>query len=143
MNYALKYGLRPADRIIEPIFQTGLTKHHAIYLGQDRQGREWIAENYKFGGVRLVNAQDYFKKGKLIKRKKFTGTNSQRIAAVKRALSQLGKPYDLIDFNCEHYAEYVQSGVARSSQVENVADLVKTVAAAAAFIGFIHILSND
>lgn len=143
MNYALKYGLQPADRIIEPIFSTGLSKHHAIYLGVDNLGTEWIAENYKFKGVRLVKATMYFQKGKLIKVKKFHGSYQQRISAVKRALSLLGKSYDLIDFNCEHYAEYVQNGKAKSEQVQQVVDALKFAAAAALIVGLVNIFVNE
>ena len=59
--YAQQHGLLPADRIKEPIFQTGITKHHSIYLGMDESGNEWISENHKFHGVRLVKASDFFK----------------------------------------------------------------------------------
>lgn len=143
MNYAVKYGLRPADRIIEPIFATGFSKHHAIYLGMDHQGTEWIAENYKFRGVRLVKAIDYFQKGKLIKVRKFHGSYRDRIQAVKRALSLLGKPYDLIDFNCEHYAEYVQNGKPQSEQVNRVMGALKVAAAAILIIGLINTIVNE
>src|SRR5690606_17921663 len=106
--YASKYGLQPADRIKEPIFQTGLSKHHAIYLGMDQYGQEWISENHWQHGVRLVKADAYFKEGNSYTVVTFEGTYTERIAAVKRALAVLGKPYDLIQYNCEHYASYVQ-----------------------------------
>jgi hypothetical protein len=38
---------------------------------------------------------------------------------VKRALDMVGQPYSLINFNCEHFSEFVQHGKARSRQVEN------------------------
>lgn len=121
MNYASKYGLRPADRIVESITLLGLSKHHCIYLGTDHQGTEWIAENYKFKGVRLVKATDYFKSILRIERiQRFHGTPKERKEAVKRALDSVGQPYSLIDFNCEHFAEYVQYGRRKSRQVENV-----------------------
>ena len=117
MTYAEKYGLRPADRIIETIFATGISKHHVIYLGMDHQGIEWIAENYKFQGVRKIKAREYFK-NKRYTIQRFNGNYQQRIEAVQRALSKMGEPYDLIDFNCEHYAEYVQNERSTSHQVE-------------------------
>jgi hypothetical protein len=117
--YARRYGLQPADRIKESIFQTGLTKHHSIYLGIDQYGQEWIAENHKLLGVRLLKANDYFKPKDTYSVVPFEGSYSQRIAAVKRALVVLGNPYDLILYNCEHYASYVQTGKAESKQVNN------------------------
>jgi hypothetical protein len=118
-SYAVRYGLEPADRIIEPIFQTGISKHHSIYLGMDEFGTEWIAENQKFAGVRLVKASDFFQMHKQYNVQKFPGNYPARIAAVKRALSALGQPYDLILYNCEHYASFVQHGKSESRQVQN------------------------
>ncbi|MDX1954704.1 MAG: lecithin retinol acyltransferase family protein [Chitinophagaceae bacterium] len=123
MNYAQLYGLQPADRLTEPIFQTGLSQHHVIYLGADAQGVEWISENYKFKGVRLVRASAYFRPGKKFRVHKFSGNDQQREAAVRRALSLVGAPYNLIDFNCEHYAEFVQTGKSGSKQVDWVKNL--------------------
>lgn len=117
--YGHIYGLQPADRIVEPIFQTGLSKHHVIYLGIDEHGIEWISENQKFVGVRLVKASEYFKENKQYKIQKFTDNYSERVSAVNRALAILGKPYDLVLNNCEHYASYVQTGKAESQQTKN------------------------
>lgn len=143
MNYSSKYGLQPADRIIEPIFQTGISKHHAIYLGRDQNGVEWVSENYKFKGVRCVRAVDYFKNDQGFHITKFQGAWGERVSAVKRALSLLGKPYDLIDFNCEHYAEYVQNGIAKSNQVDTVVEVVKTAVVVVLGIGIINYLVNE
>lgn len=119
MMYAKKYSLLPGDDIKEDIFQTGLTKHHGVYLGVDNAGTEWVAENHKFVGVRLVRAQDYFRPSKKYLVVPFKGGHTAREAAVKRALAKLGAPYNLINFNCEHYASYVQTGRAESKQVGN------------------------
>ena len=124
MTYSKQYGLQPADRIKTSIFLTGLSKHHSIYLGMDQTGTEWIAENHYTSGVRLVNAADFFGRNKDVSVFSFAGTNYQRQVAVKRALSKLGQPYDLISFNCEHYAEYVQRGAPYSEQVAVVRGLI-------------------
>lgn len=125
--YAMKYGLQPADRIKEPIFQTGFSKHHSIYLGIDESGQEWVVENHKLHGVRLVRSDVFFKEGQNYRIERFTGSYSDRVAAVKRALGILGKPYDLILFNCEHYATYVQKGKAESKQIGNALLLAATI----------------
>lgn len=118
-TYARKYGLQPADCVKESIFQTGLSKHHAVYLGMDENGIEWISENQKFAGVRMVKASTFFDDNKSYTIIPFNGNYDARKQAVQRALQELGKPYDLIKYNCEHYSSYVQSGVAESSQVRN------------------------
>lgn len=118
MKYAYHYQLQAGDRIIEPLFKTGLTKHHAIYLGNDANGIEWIAENHKLHGVRIVDASIYFQKIKKISRiEKFNGTDEQRRTIVKKALSLAGKPYNLINYNCEHFANEVITGRSESKQV--------------------------
>ena len=141
--YAQQHGLLPADRIKEPIFQTGITKHHSIYLGMDESGNEWISENHKFHGVRLVKASDFFKSARSYAVEPFTGSYPERMEAVRRALTLLKKPYDLFSYNCEHYASYVQTGNAISYQVENVMGALKFLSAAAFFIGVITLITND
>lgn len=127
-SYASRYNLQPGDRLIEPIFQTGIAKHHSIYLGADEQGLEWIAENHKFHGVRLVKANEFFRGGQTYEIKRFNGSRFDRLRSVSRALSVVGKPYELINYNCEHFASYVQTGNAASSQVENAFLLLITAA---------------
>lgn len=143
MYYSQLYGLKPADRIIEPIFQTGISKHHSIYLGVDRLGNEWVAENYKFKGVRLINANEFFRLGKSYSFQQFVGTDSERKEAVQRALKILGKPYDLINYNCEHYASYVQTGKSKSRQVENVKDFIGGVALVVCLFIGVAALTNE
>ena len=114
-----KYDLKPGDRIIEPLFQTGLTKHHVVFLGIDQNGVEWMAENQKFKGVRIITAQAYFAETRKIDRiERFGGTNAERKQVVQRALRLAGKPYDLINYNCEHFANEVLTGRVESKQVE-------------------------
>ncbi len=120
MYYATKYKLLPGDRVTEAIFLTGLSKHHAIYLGMDLSGTEWIAENHHIDGVRLATAGNYFHPAKNYTVIAFRGKDSEREAAVKRALDQVGARYDLVNYNCEHYASYMQTGKAQSNQVKNV-----------------------
>ena len=117
MSYAQRHDLKPGDELISPIFLTGLTKHHAVYLGTGEYGVEWISENDAEKGVRLVTAQDYFSRIRSFRINAFKGTEQQRDAAVLRAYGELGKPYDLVRHNCEHYASFVQTGIATSKQL--------------------------
>ena len=143
MKYEQFYGLRPADRIIQPIFQTGLSKHHSIFLGTDHSGQEWIAENYKFGGVKLTRASDFFSEHVGFTVQRFSGTGLQRKAAIRRALGKVGAPYDLINFNCEHFAQYVQTGRSSSSQVEWVKNLFAFVLFVLCLGGLIYTIANS
>lgn len=47
----------------------------------------------------------------------FKGSEYERELAVNRAFSKIGQEYNLLKFNCEHYANYVQKGTERSIQV--------------------------
>ncbi len=49
--------------------------------------------------------------------RRFNGSYFQRNEAIKRAYSKLGQRYSLINFNCEHVANWVQFGKIESSQV--------------------------
>lgn len=121
MRYARKYGLQPGDAIVEPIFQTGITKHFSLYLGVDAAGTEWIAENYKWEAVRIVPAEQYFHLGRKVERiEKFNGDSVARRKTIQRALALVGKPYDLVSYNCEHYVNEVLTGKSESKQVDNI-----------------------
>jgi len=119
MNYQ-GYTLRPADRLIAPIFATGITQHHAIYVGQDAEGMQWLSENDHTAGVRLIRADHFLARYKTFRVLPFIGTTEQRDEAVRRAYRDLGKPYDLLRYNCEHHSSFVQTGRAISRQVQVV-----------------------
>ncbi|NNV53866.1 lecithin retinol acyltransferase family protein [Limnovirga soli] len=119
MTYSNLYGLQSGDRIIEPLFSTGILKHHAVYLGSTPEGVELIAENTKINGVHIIKASDYFLKVKKIDRiEKFKGTYTERKVIVQRALKLAGKPYSLLNYNCESFANDIIIGKAISKQAD-------------------------
>lgn len=118
MSYVNFYNLKPGDKIVVPKSSLKLVQHHVIYLGQDHFSQDLIAENAVGRHVRLVTAKEFFKENPEVTRiDRFQGSNYERKLAIERALKLLGKPYSLIDFNCEHFANYVQSGTFKSDQV--------------------------
>lgn len=119
MYYANKMGLAPGDQIVEFITPLGITKHFAMYAGWDENGVEWIIENQKFAGVRLVEARQHFQSVLKIDRiEKLQGSNAQRKQVVQNALAKLGKEYNLLNYNCEHFITESTTGMAQSSQVK-------------------------
>jgi hypothetical protein len=117
MNYSQRYHLQPGDKIVKGMYATGTIKHFAIFL-RDINGGEWIAENHKEIGVQLVPADYFFSTMPAVFYiEQFAGSEQQRKEMVKRALSLQGTPYSLFSFNCEHYANYVQYGIAESHQI--------------------------
>ena len=119
-NFIEAYNLQPGDRIITPLFQTGLSKHHVIYMGDNHLGMPLFAENRIFKGVQIVDANELLTTVKSIDRIiKFEGNIYQRNNALEKAYNLVGKEYNLITYNCEHFANEIQTGVASSSQVNN------------------------
>ena len=111
--------LSPGDRVIIPKSQFRLVQHHAIYDGNGH-----FYEN-KFGvGVVRTPVSTFFRGViEISKIQRFHGTYSQMNEALTRAQRLLGRQYDLASFNCEHYADFVQFGRARSRQVETAAGI--------------------
>lgn len=122
MENLQRHFLSPGDQLVEAVFATGLTKHFAVYLGRLSDGQEWIAENHHLtAGVRLMSVRDYVAVGRsLVRIDRFSGTENQRQQVVLRALQLAGKPYNLVQYNCEHFATEVTTGLAESKQVRNI-----------------------
>lgn len=117
-NFIQANQLTPADRLVVPKSVFGLVQHHAIYLGKDHLGRDVIAENIVGKYVCTTTAEEFFAKNPGVTRiERFSGNGLERKNAVERALKLMGKPYDFIDFNCEHFANEVQTSISFSPQV--------------------------
>lgn len=112
--------LQPADRLVIPKSGLNMVQRHAIYLGKDNIGNRMYIENAIGRGVQVVNESYLFRGGYTLTRvERFTGNQHQRNAAVQFAMQLQGKQYDLLNFNCEHYANTVQHRKTYSKQVEN------------------------
>lgn len=119
-RYIQKYKLKPDDEIVVPKSVFNFVQHHAIYLGLDRNGNHWIVENKIGGGVQLISADDFFASVSTVNKIiPFSGTNDQRKLFVYKALNSLGKPYNLIQYNCEHFITELKTGKAKSQQLAN------------------------
>lgn len=113
-------NLQPADRIVVPKSDLRWVQHHAIYLGKDANNTAWFAENNIGKGVQVIPANQFFLDVIEITRiEPFNGTLAQRKEAVRSALALKGKHYDLLHFNCEHYANLIQHKKQISDQAKN------------------------
>ena len=93
------------------------SRHYMVYVGKIN-GIECIAENQQGVGVQylpLLNAQN---QGKIIASEKFTGTEYERLLVRSKIDELIGTNYDLVNFNCEHFARKVTTGKTHSKQVE-------------------------
>jgi hypothetical protein len=125
-----QFNLEPGDRIIIPESLLGLVKHHALYLGYNEYGEHLICKNVIGVGVILTRVDDFFQDAKSVTRiEKFHSNNFERIQIVQKALTKLGKPYNLINYNCESFCNDVQHNLIKSAQ-----------ASVGLFIGFVGIM---
>ncbi len=107
--------------------------HHGIYVGI-HNGVPLVAECQVSTGVRYVRLAEFLKNnvGHLVEVKSFAGTALAQQQIIPRINALLGTQYDLIKFNCEHFAEYIQTGKAQSKQVNFVFGCLAVAAAAVA-----------
>lgn len=132
--YNLK-NIQPGDRLVLPKSSLGFVQHHAIYIGNDAYGNRQYIENYIGKGVQMVNESYLFRDGYYLTRiEPFIGNDFQRRLAVNRAIALIGTQYDLVNFNCEHYANAVQYNDPFSNQVGN--GILATILLAVIGIGF-------
>jgi len=69
-------------------------------------------------GVKLTSVTDFFKNTTKITRiERFVGTIHGRKAIIQNALSKLGQPYNLLNYNCEHFVNDVLKKKPVSRQV--------------------------
>lgn len=108
--------LYPADVIVAKK-RSGLGRilnHYIVYVGN-----ETFIGNLQNGVKVLSNPEltelliDY----EPVKINPFIGSNTQRVHAINRAYNRLGQKYSLLNFNCEHFANWVQKGKENSLQV--------------------------
>lgn len=132
-----KYDLQIGDRLIRDKFI--FSKHHVIYAGINN-GVPIVAENQMNKGVIYSSLDSALLENpnNLVRVEKFTGTDFQRRQVIPRINELLGTKYDLINFNCEHFAELIQHGNRRSKQVENAFGFLGILA----IVGLV-ISSND
>lgn len=120
-NYVLAHRLQPADVIVVEKNGWRILDHYVVYLGE-QHGQLYFAVNLINRGVVVVSEYEltsYAERFTPLKVRRFAGTVFQRQQAVQRAVAMRGKAYNLLSYNCEHYANYVQTGKAISAQVSN------------------------
>lgn len=130
-------NLLPADALILRKKFFGMLDHYVIYLGTNRQEHQFIA-NYA-DGVRVVpNEQIHSLLQVYVPSniERFPGRNEERPSAVKRAQSRIGeRAYSLVANNCEHFKNWVHTGIETSSQVQKAGAAITIGGLGLALIG--------
>jgi hypothetical protein len=115
--------LQQADVIVLKKKFFGMLDHFAVFLGYDSYlGVPLFAANYTKGTefIRQEELASFLSQLVPERVERFVGTEIQRQHAVQRALSRIGADdYNYFTNNCEHYKNFVQSGMAHSEQSEN------------------------
>ena len=112
----LNSQLYPADVIVAKK-RNGLGRilnHYVVYVGN-----ETFIGNLQDGVKVLSESElsDLLVDYKPVRIRPFEGTYFQRNQAINRAYQKLGQKYSLLNFNCEHFANWVQKGKENSVQV--------------------------
>ncbi len=112
--------LKTGDLIVRAkgIFST----HYMVYI--ENQGSNIIvAENQNGFGVRYVTLAEALKGNAIVRFEKFGGSDYERNTVVSKINTILGKSYDLVAFNCEHFARMISQGKPKSMQVETTSHI--------------------
>lgn len=112
--------LKTGDLIVR---QKGpFSTHYIVWIGW-QNGVQVVAENQSGVGVRYTTLKEAMAGNSVKRLEKFGGTESQRHLVVSKVNSLLKKPYDLIAFNCEHFARWIATGKIESKQVRKVSNM--------------------
>lgn len=109
--------------------------HVGLYAGMDQSGREWVIHNAKDDCVKW-DLLETFAAGNPISLGGRAANFYEGAAIIARAVSLLGRKFDLINFNCEHFVSYAPGGQAISPQL-------RTVVFGAALLASIGVLANS
>jgi Lecithin retinol acyltransferase len=132
-NFIYHNSIQKADAI-KVAKSYGLLTHYVIYLGRESEyTNTGLSGGYRYGGrnrhlfianmtggVQVIPEEEALKFLETYSPtgiNRFRGNAYDRELAINRALSKLnGESYNLILNNCEHFANYVQTGTASSGQ---------------------------
>ena len=92
--------------------------HRGIEIGRDEQGQTLVAHNSKKHGKVVIETTQEFSGGAHITVMRHAAPGTQEFV-VQRALRMLGTKYDLVNWNCEHFANYAQTGHLSSEQLRS------------------------
>lgn len=120
-RFFTQWNLKPGDEVVLPKSNFNIVQHHAVYIGADYSGSHWMVENKIGQGVVLTHVDLFFRTNPSLTRiNKFHGSGYERKVLVQKALKSVGKPYNLINYNCEHFSNDLRNGMPRSRQVESI-----------------------
>lgn len=94
----------------------GKKKHYGVCTGYGSDGETWFVHNTKNGGV-MHTTRKGFAGNHLIHLEQRAMPGHER-AVANRAMTYVGRQYNMLFFNCEHLANLVVNGRRESKQVQ-------------------------
>lgn len=88
------------------------SRHYVLYVGND-----WVAENQRGFGVRYIPLAQFLQEGKLEKVINYNFDYPSQQIILQRIQNRIGKAYNLLTYNCEHFVNDVLSNKPTSQQV--------------------------
>jgi hypothetical protein len=110
-------------------------KHYGVCTGHDTDGEPWFVHNTREGGVVHTTRKGFAGNRPIEVEQRATPGHESAVAT--RALTYVGRQYDMLFFNCEHLANLVVNGEAESKQVQQ--GLLWTAVATA----FLAVVANE
>ncbi len=111
----MEFNPRLGDKI-RTIGRGGVPHYGIIVATSNNQIR--VAHNSKAHGRVVIEPLWNFSLGQPVFREQQAPIGHEQVV-VKRALEFIGKLYDFINFNCDHFATYAQTGRIESPQLQN------------------------
>ncbi|MFY0644487.1 MAG: lecithin retinol acyltransferase family protein [Bacteroidia bacterium] len=125
-NHLIK-NLRQGDVVQARRKGVNLINHFIYYAGVNKSGEPVFIGNLINGGVQYLKPsklKELLTEYRFDQVRRFTGTQNQREDSVRRAISQIGRPYNLLTYNCENFVNYAQFGMPSSPQVSKSLNLL-------------------
>jgi hypothetical protein len=110
-------SLKTGDLIVRK--KGPFSTHYIVWIGW-RNGQQIVAENQFGHGVRYTTLEEALAGNPIVRFEKFGGTENQRLMVLPRIDAMLGKPYNLISFNCEHFGRMISTGKKESKQINTL-----------------------
>jgi Lecithin retinol acyltransferase len=95
----------------------GLYQHVGVYVGAGFGGYRDVVHNDKSQGVIFSTLAEFSSGAPVLLHRQAVGNWWQRRVVANRAISLVGRKYNLWNFNCEHLATWSQTGNAESPQL--------------------------
>jgi hypothetical protein len=111
--------IHAGDRLESPKQNANFITHHVLFVGVVN-GTHQVVENQINIGVRLIPFEAFRKEHPNFTHIPFNGNIEARNDVVIKALNSIGKPYKLLSYNCETFANDVQFDMLISHQVNRI-----------------------